>query len=188
MMNANNQAEQDWRIFRRYKFSEVTITESGDHIQFSQRAAPDHDRVGKLYVAVALMWLIPVVGLFLTPYWVAGAVYGVASLLPLLAVFGVGYAFLYGKTYVDIRPTDLTVKNQRQHMTVTFDQIRNIDVQQEGSWSTVVIWHGPVALQTMTTQSYQNAVSIKEGMVAAIGMLSARAAVPPEPARRSFQE
>ena len=187
-MNAINEAEQDWRIFRRYKFAEVKIVEDGDHIQFSQRASPDQAAITKLLRIVGGLYSIPGILLFLSPLWVVGAIYAVASIIPLLIVFGIGYAMSFSTTTVDIHPTDLTVKNQRQHMTVTFDQIRNIDVQQEGGWSTVVIWHGPVALQTMKTQNYQNAVSLKEGMVAAIGMLSIRAPVARKPARRSFQE
>jgi hypothetical protein len=188
MTNVTDKAEQDWRIFRRYKFSEVKILEDGDHIQFSQRGSPNHDHVVKLLIAVGLVWFVPTALLFFTPYWVAGAVYAVASTVPLGLMFGIGYLFLFRRTYVDIYPSELTVKNARQHMTVTVDQIRSIDVQHEGGSNAVVIWHGPVALYTVWSYNHQSAISLREGMVAAIGMLSARAVAKPQPARRSFQE
>jgi hypothetical protein len=190
MTNVSEKAEQDWRTFRRYKFPEVKIREDGDHIQFSQRGWANQDHVVKLLITVGLLWFIPTVLLFLlSPYWMAGMVYAVGSVTPWMLVFGVGYLFLLRRTYVDIYPSELTVKNARQHMTLTFDQIRSIDVQQDGVGSnSVVIWHGPVALYTLSSTNYQTALSVREGMAAAIAMLSSRAVAAPQPARRSFQE
>jgi hypothetical protein len=188
-MNAINQAEQDWRTFRDYKFSEIKILEDEDHIQLSQRGSPNQSHLFKLQITVGLLWFIPAALPFFTQYWVAGAVYGFLSLIPWMAVFGIGYLLLHRRTYVDIYPSKLTVKNANQHTTLTAEQIRNIDVQQDGTWHTVVIWHGPIALYTLSSLNYQNAISFKEGMVAAIGMLATRAPiVSAAPPRRSFPE
>jgi hypothetical protein len=187
-MNANNQAERDWRIFRKYKFPRITIVEKEDHIQFRQWSGASLDNVAKLAITIGVLWMGPVIIMMFTSMWQGAPVIFFLGIPVAMAAFGIGWALLQRKTYVDVYPESIAVKNATQDVKVPYDQIRNIDVRQNGFWHTVMVWHGPVGLYTLWDSDPDHALMLKEGMVAAIGMVRSRVGAGAQAPRRTFAE
>ncbi len=171
-----NVAEQTWAAFRRYTYKGIKIDQDGQRIHFAQKNAASRGRVLAVIALTIFMVLWPMFELFGSRsvsnarLWVpvlAWLIYP-AVIMPLLIFF-----FVREKTVVDVQRGQVTVrKGSTETFVIPVDEIKNVDVRRSGSQNYVAIWHGPVPVHTICADEEEAAITLKEGMVAAIGVMN----------------
>lgn len=82
-------------------------------------------------------------------------------------------------------------------LVIPLDEIKSIDVREGdsvtlGNWvhqkHHIVIWHGPVPIRTIVAPNQENGFTLKEGILAAIGMMNSEAVSIENPGKRLFAE
>ena len=113
----------------------------------------------------------------------------ILSVVPVVVVSGIIYAlFVWTRTYVDIYPNRISIKNGTQNADLELEEIKNYDVQSWGAQFYVVMWHGPIPLYTVSNPNPQNATALKEGILIAIRLVNQLEPKGPFAAPRRFPE
>lgn len=197
-----NEAERKWQTFRRYKFKGVKFTESPGRIRFRQRVPYWQRRPNRAFKIVRLIlgavWLGATLLAYADEGWMPAAIVFGTGFFALGAVLLVVSLVLPPTRIVTIEPGMVTIHDGYEETQIAADEIQNVDVQHSGGREYgVFVWNGPIPVFALTQEAQQNAISLREGVVAAIEMMnrwgqdaaasSAPASVP-RSRRKTFEE
>lgn len=197
-----NEAEADWQAFRRYRIKGIDIAERPGRIAFSQMNA--YSRKGKLVVGLLALAVLlgPTIGISMGPGREAmfgGLVYFFIALIPTALIMALGMLFVRRPTVLEITPGQIVIDNANEKFTLTPERMKNTEVRQEGQKHSIYVWDGPIPLYTFSMKTPQDAIAVKEGIMAAVRAVNghvspavaaseAPAAPYSPPARNAFPE
>ena len=176
-----------WKAFRRYGYNDIHITEEPGCITFRQRNKYSAKFMNWSLAVIFAIVFVPTVIVFVKAPNVEMTIYALGYLVAAGAIC-TPVALLI--PYLAKRSTVLTVKAGAvgvhngvdiHRLTIPLHNIRSIDVR-GGQGATpyfVCIWDGPHAFDTLSNRSQDNAVTLRDGVLAALMVLNP----PPEAAK-----
>lgn len=178
-------SEAAWNTFRRYRHKGIKITEEPGRIVFRQKNMVARLPLAILLIAGVVFFFYPVVYLFSLP------VNEQTMLTVLVPVFGwIIYPlilfpllfrwFVRRATIIDIQPLMVTVWRGREPFYLPASEIKAVDIRREDSFH-IAVWHGSVPIYTLSTEFEADAITLREGLTAAMNVVQEQAAAQAPP-------
>jgi hypothetical protein len=187
--------EDNWKAFRRYKYSHIDVHEEPGRIEFRQVSG---GKKGEVRVIRFIIFAV-FIAIFLT--LVSGnrdsKDWGLIFIFfgGIIAAVLMGMAPRFAKRWntLEITPGFLRIESLDKRYEIKTENIASLEVRPNQYTHDIYIWDGPVAIYVFAMFNDADAIAIRNGIEAGIGMMNpapVSAAVPTRKpgSRRSFAE
>lgn len=168
-----NEAERAWRTFKQYGVTGIQVEEAPDYIAFSQvnhvRAKPRN----RLAVILCAIWAVAsMFSLAVNPAFGLFVAFALGIVLPVIWFVSV-LTMMRARTYLKLFADHIAVQDSNGSLDIKYDEVQNIDVRRDNVGNhQVVLWYGPKPMALFDLHSETEAISLREGIMAASGVMT----------------